>query len=75
MRKSISRFAGLARRHARTATLLFGAAVVGGCTNVLDVENPNNAPEESLEQPTAAPALVIGSAASITRALTAIYAP
>lgn len=75
MRNAAARFAGLARRHVRLAVAAVGLLGPAACSNVLDVDNPNNIVEESLNAPTAATALATGVAASVTRALTAIYAP
>ena len=58
----------------RAATAVAGLFALASC-NVLDVDNPNNVVEESLNSPTAAAALATGVAASVTRALTAAYAP
>lgn len=66
--------AAAARTVARISVLTAGLVVLAGC-NVLSVDNPNNVVESSLGSPTSATALATGVAASVTRALTAIYAP
>jgi hypothetical protein len=46
-----------------------------GCSSLLDVENPNNVPEEGLDDPTAAEQLANGVQASLGRMLAAVTAP
>jgi hypothetical protein len=51
-----------------------GVAVVG-CNTFLDVDNPNNVPEDALANPAAAASVANGSGGSVTRALAAMLAP
>lgn len=51
------------------------AAVLSGCSSLLDVKNPNNVVEDALTNPGAATAIANGAGATVTRALTAIFAP
>lgn len=74
MRNAATRFAGSARATVRRGAALAGALALAAC-GVLDVENPNNVTEDALGIPTSATALATGVAASVTRALTAVYAP
>lgn len=57
----------------RAAALLLAATIgLGGCGNILDVENPNNLVEEELANATAARALVNGAGGTVARALGAM---
>jgi starch-binding outer membrane protein, SusD/RagB family len=56
------------------ATLIAGVAIVG-CSTFLDVDNPNNVPEDALENETAATAIANGAGGSVTRALAGMLAP
>ncbi len=51
------------------------AALLAGCSGLLDVDNPNAVVEDALGNPGAATAIANGSGATVTRALTAILAP
>ncbi len=66
-------------RPSRRAALTIGAALVlvvtGGCSNILDVSNPNNVNESALDQPAAANALSNGVLASLVRMLSGITVP
>jgi hypothetical protein len=53
---------------------LAGGTVVG-CNTFLDVDNPNNVPEDALTNPAAAPSIANGSGGAVTRALAAMLAP
>jgi hypothetical protein len=58
----------------RTAVVT-AAVLLAGCSGLLDVTNPNNVVEDALGNPGAATAISNGAGATVTRALTAIYAP
>lgn len=60
-----------------TAAIAAAALLPTGCANPFDtdVNNPNAVVEEALGDPAGATTLVNGQGASVTRALTAIYAP
>ena len=45
----------------RTLTLAAGTLLLGGCSNLLEVDNPNNVSAEALDVPTAATAIVNGA--------------
>lgn len=62
-------------RAARVAAVAALTLVAATCGSILDVKNPNNVVEDALNNPGAASALVNGAGATVTRALTAIYAP
>ena len=57
------------------AAAVSAAAVLAGCSGLLDVKNPNNVVEDALTNPGAATAIANGAGATVTRALTAILAP
>lgn len=62
-------------RATRLVVLAASALLLAGCGNILDVDNPNNVVEDALTNPGAAEAIANGAGATVTRALTAIYAP
>lgn len=62
-------------RRGQAFVLAAAALVLTACGNILDVNNPNNVVEDALNNPAAATAIANGAGASVTRALTAIYAP
>jgi hypothetical protein len=51
------------------------AALLAGCSGLLDVKNPNNVVEDALANPGAATAIANGAGATVTRAYTAILSP
>jgi hypothetical protein len=55
------------------AALTAGAAL--GCDAFLDVDNPNNVPEEALTNPSASTSIANGAGAAVTRALAAMLTP
>lgn len=59
----------------RLVSVAAGALLLAACGNILDVDNPNNVVEDALNNPGAAEAIANGAGATVTRALTAIYAP
>ena len=61
-------------RAARMAAVLSATLFAGAC-GLLDVTNPNNVVEDALTNPGAASAIANGAGATVTRALTAIFAP
>jgi hypothetical protein len=62
-------------RAGRVATALSAAVLLGACSSLLDVKNPNNVVEDALSNPGAATAIANGAGATVTRALTAMFAP
>lgn len=59
----------------RRAAAMTVAALLAGCSGLLDVKNPNAVVEDALSTPGAATAIANGAGATVTRALTAIYSP
>jgi hypothetical protein len=51
------------------------AALLGACSGVLDVDNPNNVVDEALNNPTATASIVNGAGASVIRAFNSVLAP
>jgi len=65
-------------RRLPAASWVLAAAVAGaifGCSSFLDVDNPNNVPEEALTNPAASPSITNGSGGAVTRALAAMLTP
>ena len=62
---------------AACATLAVGAAafVFTACSSILDVDNPNSAPSEALDNPSAAASIVIGAENSTARAVSSALTP
>src|SRR5919108_4379714 len=50
-------------------------AVLAACSSFLDVHNPNNVPEDALNNPDAAPAIVNGVLAATARMLSGTTTP
>ena len=64
------------RKASRTVGAFVGACVaLAACSSLLDVKNPNNVPEDALNDPAAAAAIASGVLASTTRMLTATTTP
>src|SRR5262245_40886702 len=61
---------GVAPRLKRT--LVLSAVLLGGCTSLLEVDNPNNVTPGALEDPTAASALVNGAINTNANALSSL---
>jgi hypothetical protein len=61
-------------RPGRLATALAGVALLG-CSDILEVNNPNNLQEENLAAASSARALAAGAAATVSRSIGAIYGP
>jgi starch-binding outer membrane protein, SusD/RagB family len=59
----------------KRAAAVAAAAMLVGCSGLLDVTNPNNVVEDALTNPGAATAIANGAGATVTRALTAILSP
>jgi len=64
-------------RFAAGAALVVAAAasVFTACGSILDVDNPNNAPAEALDNPSAAASIVIGAENSTARAVSSALTP
>ncbi|HEU4890756.1 MAG TPA: hypothetical protein VFT47_04360 [Vicinamibacterales bacterium] len=63
-------------RKTRRVGVLTGALVLlAGCSSILDVKNPNDVPENALDQPSAAPALMNGVVGATSRMLSAVTVP
>ncbi|HSG07451.1 MAG TPA: hypothetical protein VLA36_03770 [Longimicrobiales bacterium] len=58
-----------------TGIVLMAALSLGACDSLLDVNNPNNLVEESIQQPSAASAVVNGAQARTARAIGFIWQP
>ena len=54
---------------------LVASFALGGCSGILDVDNPNNLLEDDLSSPASAPALAAGAGATVARSLGAILGP
>jgi len=64
------------KNHFALVTVIFlGSALMQGCNDLLDAENPNSLIESDLSNPAAAAPMANGSLSILTRALTNIYAP
>jgi starch-binding outer membrane protein, SusD/RagB family len=59
----------------RALSLVVAALLTAGCGDLLDVENPNNIAEESLDNPAAATQQANGVEASLARMLSAVSTP
>lgn len=59
----------------KRAAAVAAAALLAGCSSLLDVKNPNNVVEEALNNPGAASSIANGAGATVTRALSAILSP
>lgn len=64
-----------ARRVSRGLAAAAILVALGACSSILDVKNPNNIAESSLENPAAADAEANGVQASLTRMLSAVTVP
>ncbi len=62
------------RALARASVAVAGIAVLGAC-DILDVENPNNLVEESIENPAAASAVVNGTLSLVSGAISSMWEP
>lgn len=54
---------------------LVATLALGGCSDLLDVNNPNNLVEESIQAPAAASAVANGALARVSRAISYIWQP
>lgn len=63
---------GVARRAAKAVMLGSAAALVAGCTSLLEVDNPNNVSSDALDVPAAAPAIVNGAINTGAQALSSL---
>lgn len=59
----------------RRAAVISAAALLAGCSGLLDVKNPNNVVEDALDNAGAAEAIANGAGATVTRAYAAILSP
>ena len=59
----------------KRAAVISAAALLAGCSGLLDVKNPNNVVEDALNNPGAATAIANGAGATVTRAYAAILSP
>ncbi|HEV8266168.1 MAG TPA: RagB/SusD family nutrient uptake outer membrane protein [Gemmatimonadales bacterium] len=59
----------------RALVTLYLAAVVAGCSSLLDVENPNNVNQDNLNNPAAASALANGALSATARAFGNVLTP
>ncbi len=64
-----------AHRAFRGVAAMSAAALLGACSGVLDVDNPNNVVDEALNNPSATASIVNGAGASVIRALNSVLAP
>lgn len=72
MRRNVSS----TRKAWRPVGAFLGAcAFVAACSSILDVENPNNVPEDALDNPASAAAQVAGVAGATVRGLSGITTP
>jgi starch-binding outer membrane protein, SusD/RagB family len=63
------------RRSARWTLAAVVAGAIIGCNSFLDVDNPNNVPEDALTNPAASTSIANGSGGAVTRALAAMLTP
>lgn len=64
------------RKGWRSLTAFAGACIaIVACSSILDVENPNNVPEEALDDPSSAAAQAAGVLAATVRGLSGITTP
>ena len=59
----------------RVGAFIGACAAIAACSNILDVENPNNVPEDALESPASAAAQAAGVLAATVRGLSGITTP
>jgi len=69
------RFSIIRRGVVRSLLAALAAGASLGCDAFLDVDNPNNVPEEALTNPTASTSIANGAGAAVTRALAAMLTP
>lgn len=62
------------RKIARASLAVAGIAALGAC-DILDVDNPNNLVEESIENPAAASAVVNGTLSLVSDAISSMWEP
>ena len=65
----------MTNRMKTSAVVLLSTLALGACDGLLDVKNPNNLVEESIEQVSAASAVVNGAQARTARAISYIWQP
>lgn len=65
----------MTKRIKASALALTGALTLGGCSDLLDVNNPNNLVEESVRQQAAATAVANGALARVSRAVGFAWQP
>jgi hypothetical protein len=51
------------------------ATLLGACSNVLDVDNPNNVVDDALNNPAATASIVNGAGSTVIRAMNSVLAP
>jgi hypothetical protein len=54
---------------------LWAATVLGACSNVLDVNNPNNVVDDALNNPAATASIVNGAGGAVVKAFNSLLAP
>ena len=63
------------RRLAAGLAVVATGALLGACSSLLDVKNPNNVGADALDHPEASAAIVTGAENSLARAMAGIYNP
>lgn len=63
------------KRWAAAALSFVLVATLGGCSDILDVENPNNLVEDDLANPSGAKSIANGASGMVARGLGAMYGP
>lgn len=64
-----------AHRAIRGVAAISAATLLGACSNVLDVDNPNNVVDDALNNPTATASIVNGAGATVIQAFNSVLAP
>ncbi len=64
-----------AHRAIRGVAAIAAATLLGACSGVLDVDNPNNVVDDALNNPTATASIVNGAGATVIRAFNSVLAP
>lgn len=64
-----------AHRAMRGTAAMAAAVVLGACSGVLDVDNPNNVVDDALNNPSAIASIVNGAGSTVLRAMNSVLAP
>lgn len=64
-----------AHRALRSVAAVLAVTVLGACSGVLDVDNPNNVVDDALNNPSATTSIVNGAGSTVLRAMNSVLAP